>query len=456
MRVLWGISLTTLLRRFVDAKSGTVAVIQTAVANVLVQVVNVSSGVITARALGPSGRGSLAAIIMWPQFLAYALTMGVPVGTVYWLKRRPDMSRELSGASLVLSVALGCVSAVVGYVAIPFSLHTYPLRTIHFAQAWVVVTPLALAAVTIISQIQSAGSFKNFNLFRFLSPLSVLIVLLIEKVTGHLNAYNAAVAYLLAATPATIWITVWVWKRFRPTFGSIVPASKLLLGYGVRAWGADLIGTVASQVDRVLVVGMLDPGSMGLYVVAQSAAGVLAVLPNAVSPVSLPKASGRSNAEIVDLTGRAVRMTLLVMLLASLPLFLFGSFLLKLVYGPKFIGAAVVLPFLIFEAIFDGLTSVLSQAFLASGFPGTVTLLQGCGLMTSVPLLYLLIPRYGVRGAGCALMLATSLRFIFIMANFPYRLKVRPPSLLIRKREVMLLASRLHLVSAPVDPVLNG
>jgi antigen flippase len=437
------------MRRFVGAKTGASAIAQTAVANIAVQAGNIVSGVITARALGPGGRGSLAAIIMWPQFLAYALTLGIPVSTVYWLKRQPERARDLSGAALVLSVLFGVLAALVGVVVIPYSLHTYSLETIHFAQAWVVVTPLALCAVTITSQVQAAGAFTNYNLFRVLSPLSVLIILVAEKASGRLTAYNAAVAYLLAGTPATIWIAIWVWKHFRPTFRSLVPASKLLLGYGVRAWGIDLLGTIATQIDRILVVGMLNPESMGLYVVAQSAAGVLAILPNAVIPVSLPRSSGRSKEEIVSITGRAARMTLVVMILASLPLFLFGGFLLKLVYGAKFTGASLVLPFLVIESIFGGLTSVLSQAFLASGFPGTVTLLQACGLVTSIPLLYWLIPIFGVKGAGCALMLATILRFVFIMLNFPFRLGVRPPGIIIRRHEILTLLRRIRTASSP-------
>jgi antigen flippase len=439
--------LKTLMRRFVGAKSGASAIVQTGVANVVVQAGNILSGVITARALGPGGRGSLAAIIMWPQFLAYAMTVGVPVATVYWLKRRPELAGDLSGAALVLSALFGVLAALVGIVVIPYSLHTYPPDIIRFARIWVIVTPLALCAVTIMSQVQAAGAFTNLNLFRVLSPLSVLAVLLAEKLTGRLTANNAALAYLLAGTPATIWIAIWAWKHFRPRFSSILSASKLLLGYGVRAWGVDLLGTIANQVDRILVVGMLNPESMGLYVVAQSAAGVLAVLPNAVVPVSLPRSSGRSKEEITSLTGRAARMTLLVMILASLPLFFFGAFLLKLVYGAKFVAASLVLPFLIIEAIFDGLTSVLAQAFLASGFPGTVTILQGCGLITSIPLLYWLIPIFGVRGAGCALMLATMLRFVFIFLNFPFKLGVRPPNIIIKPHEVVALLRRLRAAS---------
>jgi O-antigen/teichoic acid export membrane protein len=176
---------------------------------------------------------------------------------------------------------------------------------------------------------------------------------------------------------------------------------------------------------------------MGLYVIAQSAAGVLAFIPTAVAPITMPRSTNLHTGDILILTGRAARATLCLMLLASLPLLFFGDFLLSLVYGSRFTGAAVVLPFLIAEAIANGLTSVLAQAFLATGFPGTVSMLQGCGLLTSIPLLYWMIPRFGLRGAGCALMLSTLCRLMLVLLNFPYKLKSRPPALIMRRTEFL-------------------
>jgi O-antigen/teichoic acid export membrane protein len=437
------------VRRFISAKSGIMAVIQTAFANLAVMGVNLFCGILSARSLGPDGRGLLAGIIMWPQFLAYGMTIGIPIASVYWLKRRTDISSELAGAGLLLSVAFGLLAALVGVAVIPYSLHTYPVAAIHLAQLLALVTPLELLAVTLIAQAQAADSFSKYNIFRFLSPFSVLIILAIEKALGCLTYSTAAFAYLLGGTPAMIWLACWAWRYFRPTLHSTIASSRLLLSYGIRAWGVDLLGTVASQVDRVLVVGLLNPELMGLYVIAQSAAAVLAFIPTAVAPITMPRSANLDTDDILALTGRAARATLCLMLLASLPLFFFGSFLLSLVYGSAFKGAAVVLPFLIVEAIASGLTSVLAQAFLATGFPGTVSMLQGCGLLTSVPLMYWMIPRFGLPGAGCALMLSTLCRLLLVLFNFPYKLKSRPPELIIRRAEFIgLFASAWQRVTA--------
>jgi O-antigen/teichoic acid export membrane protein len=440
----------TLLSRFLGARSGASAIAQTMVTNIAVQGANVVSGILTARSLGPGGRGALASIVMWPQFLAFAMTLGIPPASVYWIKRRPDLGSELSGATLLLSGIFGALSAFAGFAIIPLSLHTYPREVIHMAQLWAMVTPLELFSTSVLCLVQVTGSFRNFNLVRFFVPFSVVATLLLERAFGVLNVYNAAAAYLLAGLPVTALITVWVCRYFKPSFKGLRVSTRFLLGYGVRAWGADLLTTVAGQIDRVLVVGLLNPELMGAYVVAQSAAALLNVLPTAVAPVALPKSSGLTNDEILSIVGRAVRVTLLVMVAAAIPLALLGKFLLRLVYGRQFDAAAGVLPLLIVEAVLDGLTSVLAQAFLASGFPGTVSLLQGCGLATSIPLLYFLIHSYGLVGAGAALMLATLCRFVLVLLNFPYRLKRRPPQMIISRSEFSAIFNRLRIPSSPV------
>lgn len=429
------------VRVLFSTRSGIIAILQTVCANAALQVVNLLSGVISARTLGPDGRGLLAGIIMWPQFLAYAMTMGIPIASVYWLKRRPELASELAGASLLLTVIFGVIAAAFGVSVIPYSLHNYPPAAVHLAQSWALVTPLELIAVTLIAQAQAADAFGKYNAYRFLSPFSVLILLVIERLSGHLTYSTAAFAYLIGGLPAMIWIGVWLWQTFSPSLRSLVASSRLLLSYGVRAWGSDLLGTVATQVDRVLVIGLLRPELMGLYVIAQSAAGALAFIPTAVTPITMPRTTNLTTGETVALTGRAARATLCLMIMASLPLFCCGEILLHLVYGSGFAGAAAVLPFLVIEAIAAGVTSVLAQAFLAAGFPGTISMLQGCGVITSIPLMYCLIPRFGLQGAGCALMLATLCRFGFVLLNFPFKFNSRPPGLIMRRAEFIGLFS---------------
>ena len=318
-------SVAVLAKSFARGRTSLGAVLQTSVANILIQAAYVGSGVVTARALGPSGRGSLAAIIMWPQFLSYLVTLGIPISCVYQIRKNPQNGGSVTAAAISLSIVMGFLAAFAGFFIIPHPMRTYPPEVIMFARWTVLITPLALLGLTLSSLAQSAGAFRRFNVIRVAQPVLVLLVLLIAWLTHVLNPYSAALCYLLAGLPILVWNLIWVWKHFQPNFAGGVQPVRELVSYGIRVWGADLLGTAANQVDRVLVVSMLSPHEMGLYVVSQSVAGLMNVLPSAMNTVLMPKAAGRSIEEIVALTGRAARVILASLVLVATPLFLFGG-----------------------------------------------------------------------------------------------------------------------------------
>ena len=95
------------------------------------------------------------------------------------------------------------------------------------------------------------------------------------------------------------------------------------------------------------------------------------------------------------------------------------------------------------EVTLAGSVSVLAQAFMALGRPGIVTILQAVGLSFSIPLMLILIPRWGIKGAATALLVSTLARLVFVMAGFPIFLKTRLPNLLPQVADFDLLWQRL-------------
>jgi O-antigen/teichoic acid export membrane protein len=117
-----------------------------------------------------------------------------------------------------------------------------------------------------------------------------------------------------------------------------------------------------------------------------------------------------------------------------------GPVLLMLLYGKEYSGALMILRILVVEVVLTGATQVLSQAFMALGRPGVITTLQVIGLSLTVPLMLLLIPRYGITGAALALLLSTCARFTFVLLSFPVYLHLPVPNLLIRWNDIRSIA----------------
>jgi O-antigen/teichoic acid export membrane protein len=94
---------------------------------------------------------------------------------------------------------------------------------------------------------------------------------------------------------------------------------------------------------------------------------------------------------------------------------------------------------LVLEVVLSGATFVLAQAFMALDRPGVVTILQAIGLSLSIPMMILLIPRYGIYGAAISLLTSTVARLIFVYSGFRLFLKTKPPRLLPNGNDLRLL-----------------
>jgi O-antigen/teichoic acid export membrane protein len=311
---------------------------------------------------------------------------------------------------------------------VPRWLTQYPPEVVSSAQWLMLFSPLILLIAAFNGVLRAREEFSAFNAVRYSQPMLTLLILTSLALTHRLTPLNAALAYLLTYVPIFLWLIVRLSRVYRPVLRGLRGAFYSLTSYGVRSYGADLLGQlVAGQLDRVLVVGLLDPAAMGLYVVAVSVARTLDVFPSAVAFIVLPKAASRPVEEVVALVGWGVRASTSVALLAAAVLAILGPWALTLIYGQEFLGAVPVFRLLLAQVVLGGATWVLAQAFMASDKPGTVSVMQGIGVGLTVPLLVVLVPRYGLVGAGLAMLISTAIRFVFMLVNFPITLGVRPP-----------------------------
>jgi O-antigen/teichoic acid export membrane protein len=232
---------------------------------------------------------------------------------------------------------------------------------------------------------------------------------------------------------------MYLWQLLKPQWKELNISCRQLLSYGVRSYGIDLLGTLAGQLDQVLVIGLLSPSSMGMYAVALSLSRMLNVFQASIVTVLFPKIAAMPLVEVVSLTGQVTRLNLFLTLLIGIILMALGPIVLQVLYGSEFMEAVAVFRILIIEVILAGTTMILAQAFMALGRPGMVTILQGVGLGLSLPLMLILIPRYGLVGAGLSLLGSTTARLIFILLSYRITFKIPPPSLVFTSADLMLL-----------------
>ena len=368
-------------------RHGPRAVAHSILSKIVILGLQAGTGILTARTLLPVGRGELAAMILWPLFMASVTTLGVPSSLIYYLRHRPEERERLIANGFLMATVLGIVAAAVAAFVLPWWLHQYSSSIIHAAEWFLLTVPICSVTLAGRAILEASEEFSTSNAIQTLTPFATLVGLLGFLAAHRLNPYTAAIAYIAASIP-TFWLMIGRVRRAGLSGWHCNPViMKLMMGYGVRSYGIDLLGTLALQVDQVLVVSLLSPGAMGSYVVVLSLSRMLNLFQNSVVMVLFPKAAGRSAEEVVALTGRSVRASGLITALCGVFVCVTGPTLLRILYGKEYVGAVGALRVLVIEVVLSGATFVLAQAFMALGRPGIITILQAIGLSLSIPMM---------------------------------------------------------------------
>jgi O-antigen/teichoic acid export membrane protein len=427
-----------------QGQSGLSALLQSVVVKVLIIFLNAATGILSARALRPSGRGELAAIILWNVLFANAFTFGVPSALTYQLKKRIDLRSEFAGAALLLSLLTSLLAMSIAVLGLPHWIPQYSATVIFFSRLFLLNVPLFAASLVGRAALESDGDFTTSNLSLLLTPLLTLMLLGGFCFAHHMTPVHAAWAYVVGGVPSCILILRRVHSRFHPTLRSLHVSTRLLLFYGLRSYGIDLCGTMSFYVDQVLVVHLLQSDIMGAYVVALSLSRMLNAFHTAAVMVLFPNLISKPTDVIHALTGRAVRITTFVTAAAGLFVALLGPRLVTFLYGSAYRSATGIVRILLLEVILSGIALLLSQAFMALGRPGTVTVFQISGLLLTIPLLILLVPRYGIHGAALAILFSTVIRLLAVMFSFRPLLHMPCPSILLTREDWALMSATVN------------
>ncbi|QCT04080.1 polysaccharide biosynthesis protein [Paenibacillus algicola] len=400
-------------------------IIQNFASNVFILGLNVFTGIIIARFLGPDGRGEQVAMIMWPRFLAYSLTLGIPAALVYYMKKKNEDQGSLYITAIYMSLLLGMLAMGVGAVIIPFWMRDYSSSVIEFAVWALVMSPVAMLGTINTSALHSREEYRIYNFMRYAPVLATLIILLTLVFTGHVNPFTTSIAFLFPAIPIAVWTTIRLISHYKIKQLNKKQSGKKLLNYGIRSYGTDVAGTFSGYVDQILVVGLLSPSALGLYIVSQNLAKILNTLQNAVTSVLFPKASGLKTADAIHLTFKVFRISVIVTLLIGLMVYIVAPYLLIILYGSLFREAVPVFRILIFQTAVTSVSWILSQGFMSTGKPGAVTIIRLTTLGLNVVLLNSLIPLLGIRGAAISLLVSSFVEFIIIFLIYTLQHKVR-------------------------------
>jgi O-antigen/teichoic acid export membrane protein len=355
-----------------------------------------------ARALGPTGRGTIAFITVTALVVARVAAFGVTEATIVFSARR----RDERGALLANMVVFMLGSAlIVGALACGVLLLLGDERP-----SGVGGPELAMLALgTLVSALVdgAAGFLLGCDRLRRLALITATaswvypLLLGTIWIASGLTVLRAAVAWVATETLRAGLLL----RQSARGIGLARPRLRLLsesVRFGIRAWVGSLARFLNFRTDQILMGFLASEAALGVYAVAVNASEALLYLPAATATALLPVAARADPAHRAEQTLRAFRSVALVTGGAIVIAALIGPLLLPAVFGSAFSDSVKPFLWLLPGALGFAATAVFSNALMASSAPGLSSVGPLVSLVVGIGLDLVLIPRFGASGAAAA------------------------------------------------------
>src|SRR4029453_5726220 len=383
-------------------KSFTATAAATFGTNIAVAVVSLLNVLITARTLGPDGRGELALLTTIAILTASLSAFGLYEANANMGGREPGLRGPLAANSLVLSLALGGVAAAV-VAALVAAFPAIGGGTDPALQALALaVIPVLILQSSLITLIQSQYGFGVTNAAWLLAPLTNLALNGTLAVLGLLTVGSAVLVWIAGQLVATALL---VWHAVRGLPGAPRPDRRLagqMLSFGSRTHLGRVMTMGNYRLDQWFVGAIAGQRELGLYSVAVAWAEALFYLPTPLGMVQRPDLVRASPSGAGARTAVVFRAALLLTALLAVGLVIAAPILCVGFFGDDFRGSIDDLRVLAFGAFGIVALKLLRNALIAQRKPLRANIGVGVAFVTTVALDLLLIPSHGGLGAAIA------------------------------------------------------
>jgi O-antigen/teichoic acid export membrane protein len=388
-----------------------------------------SSGVITsllsAWALGPSGRGDLMVVLMWPAIFSMVAQIGLPQAYRFWIAKRPECISALFSNGVIFTVVMGLITLGFAELAIPHLIGDRSPEVLRLTRIYLLVIPVHLLTDLTRGILEGARRFTWVGALRLILFGVQLVTYIALWLVGQLTVASASYTMLASLVASLIVSLIAVWSELRPKWEPSLTELKTSLGYGVRDYPGILTEFVNWRLDLMMLVGMASSGAVGLYVVALRLADITSTLAGSVGDALLPEVAATKNAaEATQVVTRSLRLTLSAHLIILLPLWIAAPYILRIAYGEGFVPVTNVLRLLMFASVVWSAGAIVISGLNGLGHPGLSAIARIAAAIVMVVALITWLPSRGIQGAALASITGYSVLFVVALFWLLYRRQI--------------------------------
>lgn len=365
------------------------------------QVLGLVRSVVLARLLTPDIFGVMGLALI----VVRALETFTRPGVAQALIARKDDFDTAAGTAFSMLVARGFFQAALLAAAAPWIGDFYDSQQL----------PLMLQ---LLAGAFILGGFRNINIVarqRELEFRKLTYLAQVANITGTLvtigaawwlrNVWALVIGQLMTALLNAVLSYVFVPGRPRFAFDRAV--ARDLMRYGKFITGSSILLYVATEIDSAVIGKVLGHAELGYYTVAFSIVHMTTTQFAKVAANIMMPAYSKLQGDMVALRKAYLRTLNLVMfavLPASLGLVIVAHPLIRVVYGEKWVLAAVPLQLLAIFGLFRSLAAFTGYLFEGIGMPKIAFIQGAVRLAVLLPLIIPATRHYGLQGAAATVI----------------------------------------------------
>ena len=392
----------------------------------------VLASIVTARMLGPSGRGVIAILLVIQGLAMQFGSCGFNASITYFIARDKSLTRPVMANALVTAFVVGGVISAVFY----FIGQLFPGALLGdvdplFLTIFLAAIPSSLIILFFQNVFIAHGRMIAFNALDLATrtiQLAGFVVVLVFLSQGTREAVMTMTGALIASSLLYLLMAGRLGPLSLRVDGNLLGA---MLRYGGRTYLASFLMFALIRSNLFLINLFLGEESSGVYSIALQFTDLLYLLPMTLGMILFPKVSEQQR-DIGVLTAKVFRFSLGVTgfgVVALLPLW---SPLIALLYGAEFEGAVLPLMALSPGIVALSLVMILNNDLAGRGLPTVVIVAPLVGLVINIILHLVLVPSSGLVGsalsssASYGIVLLVLYRYFSRTVGVPHALLLLP------------------------------
>lgn len=400
---------------------------------ILMIILGLGTSIITARFIGPEGNGIIAALIVYPSLFMSIGSLGIRQSTTYFLGKEIYTENQIKTAITQIWIITTIFSLIVSFILMHY------LSESGGNLFWVILAllpiPFSLFNTYNSGIFLGKNDIKTFNKINWIPSLIAFLGTLLFVAGIKLDVSGAMMASI--GGPFIMSLILLFKNKFIQTF-SLKYEWKIIkdmLSLGIVYAVSLLVINLNYKADIIILDKLSTPYELGLYAKGSVITEYLWQIPMLFSTIVFARSAISKDNKLFSLkVAQLLRMSLILVGLASVILVLFSELIIVGMYGEAFRGSITVLNYLMPGVLILTIYKVMNMDLAGKGKPWISMKAMLPTLILNIILNILFVPKYGANGSAISSTISYALAGILFLHFYSKEIQIPIKEIITYKR----------------------